>query len=73
MTPILLIEIGQISDQLPESAGAFLLWLKTPSSRWWQSRYALLLSVLLSKAHLLIAELDAAKCQKRTLLQALPL
>jgi hypothetical protein len=58
VTPIILIEIGQISDQLPESAGAFLLWLKTPSSRWWLSRYALLLSVLLSKAHLLIAELD---------------
>jgi hypothetical protein len=36
-------KIDQISDQLPESAGAFLRWLKTPSSRWVRIPLALLL------------------------------
>ena len=38
-------KIDQISDQLPESAGAFLRWLKTPSSRWVRVPLALLLIV----------------------------
>jgi hypothetical protein len=38
-------KIDQISDQLPESAGAFLRWLRTPSSRWVRVPLALLLIV----------------------------
>jgi hypothetical protein len=38
-------KIDQISDQLPESVGAFLRWLKTPSSRWVRVPLALLLIV----------------------------
>jgi hypothetical protein len=38
-------KIDQISDQLPESAGAFLRRLKTPSSRWMRLPLALLLIV----------------------------
>jgi hypothetical protein len=38
-------KIDQISAQLPESAGAFLRWLKTPSSRWVRVPLALLLIV----------------------------
>ena len=38
-------KIDQISDQLPESAGAFLRWLRTPSSRWVRVPLAVLLIV----------------------------
>ena len=38
-------KIDQISDELPESAGAFLRWLRTPSSRWVRLPLALLLIV----------------------------
>ena len=38
-------KIDQISDELPASAGAFLRWLRTPSSRWVRLPLALLLIV----------------------------
>ena len=38
-------KIDQISDQLPESAGAFLRWLRTPSSRWVRVPLAVLLII----------------------------
>ena len=36
-------KIDQIADALPESAGGFLRWLKSPSSRWVRIPVALLL------------------------------
>jgi hypothetical protein len=36
-------KIDQIADGLPESAGGFLRWLKSPSSRWVRIPVALLL------------------------------
>ena len=36
-------KIDRIADELPESAGGFLRWLKTPSSRWVRIPIALLL------------------------------
>jgi hypothetical protein len=38
-------KIDQIADGLPESAGGFLRWLKSPSSRWVRIPIALLLIV----------------------------
>lgn len=38
-------KIDQIADGLPESAGGFLRWLKSPSSRWVRIPIALLLMV----------------------------
>jgi hypothetical protein len=36
-------KIDRIADALPESAGGFLRWLKSPSSRWVRVPIALLL------------------------------
>jgi hypothetical protein len=38
-------KIDQIADVLPESAGGFLRWLKSPSLRWVRIPIALLLIV----------------------------
>ena len=38
-------KIDQIADELPENAGAFLRWLREPSSRWVRIPIALLLIV----------------------------
>jgi hypothetical protein len=38
-------KIDRIADGLPESAGGFLRWLKSPSSRWVRIPIALLLIV----------------------------
>jgi hypothetical protein len=38
-------KIDRIADELPESAGGFLRWLKGPSSRWVRIPIALLLII----------------------------
>ena len=38
-------KIDRFADELPESAGGFLRWLKEPSSRWVRVPIALLLIV----------------------------
>jgi hypothetical protein len=38
-------KVDQIADELPESVGGFLRWLREPSSRWVRVPIALLLIV----------------------------